>query len=210
VTKELRSITKSYTFGSFYGSYWKLTGPLIYKTIGMQKPKLADGTPVMEHLASLGLTSIERFTEHVQTADNYMWNEQFPGYNQWRRWVYDQYLKTGYVDMFTGFRRYGPLDRKQVVNTPIQGDSGHINLWLCCYVLSRITKEDMPAKLFLQIHDSVLGMVHKDHLREYCQLYKDGIEALKKQWTWMICPFEIEFEVAPLGGSWFDKQEYIL
>jgi len=23
----------------------------------------------------------------------------------------------------------------------------------------------------------------------------------------MICPFEVEYEVAPVGGSWFDKKE---
>lgn len=210
VTKELRSITKAYTFGSFFGSYYKLTGPLIFKMIGMQKPKLTDGTLVMDHLVSLGLGDSQVFTEHVQDTDNYMWNTQFPGYTKWKRWVYDQYLKNGYVDAFTGFRRYGPLGKNMVINTPIQCDSGHINLWLCCYVLSRIAKEDIPAKLFLQIHDSVVGMVHKDYVAEYCQLYKDGIEALKKQWAWMICPFEIEFEVAPVGGSWYEKKEFVL
>jgi DNA polymerase-1 len=210
VSKELRSITKVYTFGSFYGSFWKLTGPHLWKLIHMHQPKLVDGTPVVDYLYDKGFTSVERYTEHVKSADEFMWYKQFPEYRKWKDWVYDEYLKTGYVDMFTGFRRYGPLNRNMVINTPIQGDSGHINLWLCCYVLSRINREKIPAKLFLQIHDSVVGLVHKEALDVYCQLYRDGIEALKKQWTWMITPFEIEYEVAPVGGSWYDKMEYKL
>lgn len=209
ISKDLRSITKTYTFGSFYGSYWKLTGPYLFKQINMQQPKLTDGTPVIDYLKSVGLGTLEDFTAQTQVADNYLWNEQFPQYTQWKRDVVAKYNETGYVDMFTGFRRYGPMNNKQVVNTPIQGDSGHINLWLCLYVLNRLHNSGIPAELFLQIHDSIVGAVHLDYLDTFCSYFNDGIKILRNKWKWMICPFEIEFEVAPVGGSWFDKKEYI-
>lgn len=207
ISKDLRSITKKYTFGSFYGSFWQLTGPTIYKDIVNMSPKLTDGTLVLDYLNSVGLGTLDAFIANTQEADNYFWTQQFPGYTRWKKAIYARYLDDGYVDMFTGFRRYGPLSRNQVINTPIQGDSGHINLWLCCYVLGRIKQSGMPAKLFLQIHDSILGLVHKDYVTQYCQLYREGINELKKRWKWMICPFEVEYEVAPVGGSWFDKKE---
>ncbi len=210
ISKDLRSITKVYTFGTFYGSYWKHSGPKLWKLIEMLKPTLKDGTLVQDYLKGHGLRDVESFTNHVRGVDDFLWNEQFPGYTKWKRKMVEFYDEHGYVDMFTGFRRYGPMNSRQIVNTPIQGDSGHINLWLCLYVLNRINKSGIPAKLFLQIHDSILGIVHPDYLNEYCRYYKEGIVELRKQWDWMICPFEIEFEVAPVGGSWYDKKEYVL
>jgi len=210
VSKSIRTITKSYTFGSFYGSFWKLTGPHLWKQIKAQNPTLVDGTPVFAHLASHGLKTEAAFTESVQDADNHFWKVQFPEYNNWKDTTYAAYQKNGYVDMFTGFRRWGPMSRNQVINTPIQGDSSHINLWLCLYVLAQINSRKLLAKPALQIHDSVVGTVHKDHLVEYCTLFQEGIELLKTRWKWMICPFSMEFEVAEPGKSWYDKKEFSL
>lgn len=209
ISKDLRSVTKSYTFGSFYGSYYKLTAPHVYKQLQTLRPTLTDGTPIFDHLESKGIHTLEAFTDNTQMADDYFWNQQFPGYTRWKKEMWEGYLQNGFVDMFTGFRRYGPLSRNQVINTPIQGDSGHINLWLCGYVLSRIAKDNLQAKLFLQIHDSVVGFVHESCLDKYCSYYTDGIAKLRSMWKWMICPFPVEFEVAPVGASWYDKKEYI-
>jgi len=30
---------------------------------------------------------------------------------------------------------------------------------------------------------------------------------IKKHWEWIITPLEIEAEITPLEGSWFDKKE---
>jgi DNA polymerase I-like protein with 3'-5' exonuclease and polymerase domains len=208
ISKDLRSITKGYTFGSFYGSYWKLTGPFIWKQLQLQEPKLLDGKPVLTHLSDIGITTVEDFTRLAQETDDFMWNTQFPGYQRWKERQWDSYLQLGFVDLYTGFRRPGPLSRNQAINTPIQGDSGHINLWLCCYILSKLKDTGIRAKLFLQIHDSVVAIVHPDDIAAYRQLYIDGVARLREIWKWIIVPIEIEFEVSPPGKSWFEKKEY--
>lgn len=210
ISKEIRGILKMYTFGSFYGSYWKKTAPLLWKQFTIHQPSFTDGTPIFDYFASHNIPDLERFTSIVQDADNYFWNEQFPEFKAWKEAQWDLYLSQGYVDMFTGFRRVGPLSRNQAINTPIQGDSGHINMWLCQYVLAQIKRTGIRARLFMQIHDSVLAVVHHDDLAQYCKFYKTGIELLRKRWEWMIVPFPVEFEVAPPGMSWFDKKEYVV
>ena len=60
-----------------------------------------------------------------------------------------EYLKNGYVDAFTGFQTlWSRLARTKVINTPIQCDSGHINLWLMLLTcLSRIAKDGYTRKV---------------------------------------------------------------
>jgi DNA polymerase I-like protein with 3'-5' exonuclease and polymerase domains len=75
-------------------------------------------------------------------------------------------------------------------------------------VLSKLKESGIRAKLFLQIHDSVVGVVHPDDVAAYRQLFIDGINRLRKVWDWIIVPIELEFEVSPPGKSWFEKKEY--
>lgn len=209
ISKDLRSILKMYTFGSFFGSYWKNTAPILWKQFMIHHPKLTDGTPIFDHLASNGVSNLDSFLGVTQDADDYFWNEQFAGFKNWKEAQWDLYLSQGYIDTFTGFRRIGPLSRNQAINTPIQCDSGHLNMWLCQYILAQVKRNGLRVRLFLQIHDSVLAVVHPDDLDAYCNLYHTGIARLRELWKWIIVPLEIEFEVSPVGKSWFEKKGYV-
>ena len=50
--------------------------------------------------------------------------------------------------------------------------------------------------------------VHKDEKDDVLAKAKQIMTVdLAKSWKWLQVPMEIEAEVAPLGGSWNDKQE---
>ena len=50
----------------------------------------------------------------------------FVGIRAWQERYIEEYKKKGYIEMFYGFRRYAPLSRNQLFNTPIQASSFHL------------------------------------------------------------------------------------
>jgi len=59
-----------------------------------------------------------------------------------------------------------------------------------------------------QIHDSLIGDVKIEELKDYLEIVEQvTMVDLRKAYEWLIVPLEIEFEIAPIGGNWFQKKE---
>jgi hypothetical protein len=64
----------------------------------------------------------------------------------------------------------------------------------------------MKSRIAGQIHDSIIGDVHADELSDYLDLVKRVMtQDIKKDYDWLIVPLDIENEICPPNGSWFDK-----
>ena len=67
----------------------------------------------------------------------------------------------------------------------------------------------MKTKLVGQIHDDAVSDVPEKELENYIELTTDVItRQLQKHWPFIITPMRVEVEVTPIGGSWYEKQEY--
>ena len=116
--------------------------------------------------------------------------------------------EVSYFDTLTGFRIEGLYKRNEVINYPVQGSAFHWLLWSLIRIQKLLKKYKMKSLLVGQIHDSIVGDVHKKELRDYLDIVKQVMTIdVRKHWEWIIVPLRIEAEVAPVGGSWFDKKE---
>ena len=220
VDKDIRYGAKNkFVFPQFYGDFYMACARSLWDWIRQGKLKGPDGESLFNHLKRKGITKLgacdpEEDTEpgtfeaHLKEVEDDFWNRRFMQYGQWRRDWYDNYKKHGYFDMFTGFRVHGSFNRNSVVNYPVQGSAFHCLLWALIRVNRLLTKHGMKSKIVGQIHDSLIGDVREEELKDYLEIVEQVTTVeLRKHYDWLIVPLEIEYEIAPPGGNWFQKRE---
>lgn len=220
VSKDTRYGAKNkFVFPQFYGDFYVSCAKALWEWIDKGKLKGPDGQSLYEHLKANGIKKLGAcdpeesplkgtFEKHLQEVENDFWNNRFMQYGQWRKDWYKAYLQKGYFDMLTGFRVHGSLRRNMVVNYPVQGSAFHCLLWTLIQVNRMLRKYKMRSKIVGQIHDSLIGDVHRDELRDYLQLVEHVVTVqLRKHYTWLVVPLEVEYEIAPEGGTWYQKRE---
>lgn len=220
ITKATRQSTKgAFVFAQFYGDWYIACAQSLWAEIKRFKLKTADGVCLYDHLAANGITEmgacIDRnshtagtFERHVMRVEKGFWKQRFKVYDKWKEDWYANYLKTGGFSHKTGIYIEGLYSRNHVNNNPIQGSSFHCLLWCIIRMQKWLRRHKMRSKLVLQVHDSMGLSVHKDEKDDVLAKAKQIMTVdLAKSWKWLQVPMEIEAEVAPLGGSWNDKQE---
>jgi len=207
ITKPLRNSVKGdFVFAAFYGSFYKLMAPKLWKSTG--DLQTVDGQALRTHLREHGIKGVKSFTKHIGNVEKDFWEERFPVYADWKDHWYQDYLIKGYADMLTGFRYSGVAKRNEVINAPIQGSAFHCLLW----ALNR-THEELPTinprnRILGQVHDSLILNVHPKDKDDVLALVKEiSTERVRKHWDWINVPMEIEAEASPVDGTWFDKTE---
>jgi len=155
------------------------------------------------------LTSISKFTDHIEEVEHKFWNERFKVYNQWKDRWFEEYQQRGYFDTLTGFRCSGVMSKKEACNYPIQCAAFHCLLW-CFIRVDQISREEKwDSKLVSQVHDSMILDVHPSELEHVCKTIKVVAEQeLLAHWDWIIVPMEIEFEVCGVDRPWSEKKTY--
>lgn len=87
----------------------------------------------------------------------------------------------------------------------------HCLLWVLIQLQRWLKKSKMRSVLVAQVHDSGNGDVHESELQDYLGKVKELVEVdLPKHWPWICTPMTVEAEVSPLGGSWWEKREWVL
>lgn len=208
-----------FVFPQFYGDYYVSCAKSLWEWCTKGKLLGPEGQPLLQHLKSKGIHKLgacdpdERpeqgtFERHIQEVENDFWNNRFRGYGQWRKDWYNDYLRKGYFDLLTGFRVQGDFRRNQVTNYPVQGSAFHCLLWTLIRVNKLLRKYKMRSKVVGQIHDSLIGDVLEKELRNYLELVEKTVTVdLRKAYEWLCVPLEIEYEIAPRLGSWYEKRE---
>jgi DNA polymerase I-like protein with 3'-5' exonuclease and polymerase domains len=221
VSKDTRYAAKNrFVFAEFYGDWYKNRAPDLWHAIEELNLTIK-GTDIdlYSHLESQGIIGLGAchpdqeskdgtFERHVQNVEYAFWNKRFKVYNQWKKDWWKEYQETGFFETLTGFIIEGLLDRKQAINYPIQGTAFHWLLWCLIQIQKQLKKYKMKSVIVGQIHDSIVGDIHKREVKDYLSIVKQVIyEDLPKHWPWIIVPLIVEAEQAPVGASWYAKKE---
>lgn len=235
VDKSVRYCGKNmFVFPQFYGAFWRECAESLWDAIDRMQLELPDGTPMRKHLARKGITDLGQaishyedsrgtsttkqgsgpgriearsgFYKHISNIETDFWENRFKQYDKWRKEWYQDYLEKGYFDTITGFQIAGVYKRNEVINYPVQGSAFHCLLWSLIRLVKLIRKYKMKTKIVGQIHDSLLLDVPTKELHTILEMCKDVMtQQIRKAWPWIIVPLEVEVEVTPVNGSWFDK-----
>ncbi len=218
-----------WTFPQFYGSCYFQCAPPIWKAMKQRDFRVGEkGISLREHLASRGITSLGECSSkqrpvpgtleyHFKKEEDFLWNERFPVYSQWKKDWWAAYLKQGGYRTLTGFyikwTKEGILGRNDCSNAGIQGSAFHMLLWCHVKIQEWLDKKAMRTKLVGTIHDSLIADVPDNELQDYLTYtHKVFTILLPRAWKWIIVPIEIEHEISPPrseGGSWHLKRQWV-
>jgi len=203
VIKPIRHIGKNgFVFPQFYGDWYKACAKNCWEMA--EACSLADGTLLRRHLSKKGIGRLSQFEEHMKGVEKRFW-ERLHYTHEWRQKVVQDYLKTGYVENFFGFRRHGYLSRNQVMNSPIQGTAFQCLLWAYPKVMWTFRRCKMHSRLIGQIHDSICSYCHRNEKAQFKDIARTIMcDKLRAAFDWIIVPLEVEFSFSPDGGSWAD------
>jgi len=220
IPKNVRQAVKgSFVFAQFYGDWYVACTKSLWADIEKLGLKTADGVCLYEHLARHGVRERGEcrdsttatggtFEAHVKSVEKKFWKKRFKVYDRWREQFYSDYLKNGGFATHTGFYITGLYGRNNVTNYPIQGSAFHCLLWCLIRLGRQLRQRRMQSLIVGQIHDSMVLDVVPAELDEVVGMVQEIVRSLLKEWRWIIVPLEIEMELAPVGGSWFDKKEF--
>jgi DNA polymerase-1 len=224
VSKEARFYAKNqFVFPEFYGSYFAQCAPNLWNAIGRYNLKTTDGQSLEDVLLAQGITSLGEtfshysgrietkpgtFMEHIRQVEEDFWGRRFKVYAQWKLDWWGAYLERGYFDLLTGFRCQGPMSKNETTNYPGQGTGFHFLLWELVQLQRWVRAEQLRSRIIGQIHDSLVWSFHKDEVsRVLAKCQQVMTRDVLRHWPWINVPFGIEAEVAPVGGTWNDKQK---
>jgi len=231
VKKGTRDAAKNkFVFPQFYGSFYVDCAEAIWEAMERGEYKVGkldengnvvdSDVLIKDHLKKHGVTKRGlcdeeqapkkgTFEYHVKTVEDKMWNEVFKEYTAWKKASYNKYLKTGEVQLPTGFIARGPYRRNQVLNLPIQGPAFHILLWGIIELQAELKRLKMKSYIFGQIHDCILCYIHKKERQQFLNMAKEIMtQKIRKHWSWINLPLEIEVDIVPSGLSWNEKQPW--
>lgn len=195
---ERQAAKNGFVFPSFYGSNFEQTYLGIWKQI---EPE------TKEHLKTKGIKDKAAFRLHVQKVERILWEERFPGYAQWKRDIYQDYKRKGFVELKTGFRCLGPMGYTDATNLQIQGSAFHCLLWTILQIEEKVRAISGRSSIVCNIHDAMVLDMHPDDEAEIDRLvWEYGTQRVRQHWPWIITPLVIEAERSKVDGSWAEME----
>jgi DNA polymerase-1 len=217
IVKPIRQEAKgSFVFAQFYGDYYIDCAKNLWEHAELYKLTLADGTPLLKHLASKGIRELGRcnpkefprpgtFEAHIKKVEKDFWGKRFRVYAAWKEKWWEDYQRNGGFRTLTGFTINGVYKKNEVINSPVQGSAFHCLLWSLIETVKKNRKTGV--KVCGQIHDSMLSDVPKEFVKDYLAETKQTMTVdIKKEWEWINVPLKVESDAVYEGKSWFDKE----
>jgi DNA polymerase-1 len=96
--------------------------------------------------------------KHFADCQEVFW-DRYRTFAAWQKQLVKEYFENGYVETILGFRRYHPLKRNEVLNTPIQSTSFHMLLHAIIEIQKKLLTDDYESYMIGQVHDSILFMI---------------------------------------------------
>lgn len=208
-TKETRYCGKNmFVFPQFYGDYFVRCAMSMWQAISNLKLKTKQGVPMFQHLKQKGISNYKKFEKHIQKIEENFWDKRFPVYAKWKEDHWEKYCETGYVDIITGFRCIGLMDKNDAINYPVQGASFHCLLWSLIRLNRWLKETGKKTCIIGQIHDSIVLDADPSEVNEVLAKANQIImQTIRAIWPWIIVPLEVEVELTPVDGSWYMKSE---
>jgi DNA polymerase I-like protein with 3'-5' exonuclease and polymerase domains len=219
--KAVRSwIKNDFVFATFYGSAAVNCARNLWDDIDLFNMRTISGVPMKKHLAKKGITELgdcdykaepgpHTFAHHVKKCQANLWR-RFRGYDQWRTSMYEDYQRRGYTKTQTGFVFDGIASKNEVANLDPQGSAFHCLVWVLIRVIRKLKKYKMKSVLIAEIHDSIPSNSPPKELNDFLDIcYETMVVELPKAWRWITAPLGMGVEIAPLGKSWYDLEEWV-
>lgn len=183
VNKELRSRAKAVNFGILYG----ISG------FGLSKGTKVSRREAEEYIAA--------------------YFQRYEGVQRYLDEIIAKARENGYVSTLMGRRRNLPdlhssnyprrsFAERTARNTPIQGTAADIIKKAMLDVESRIVRENLPARLLLQVHDELVLEVDPEAFPETAQTIKEAME----QAVELAVPLTVEVKV---GQTWGEMEPWM-
>jgi len=139
--------------------------------------------------------------EYIEKMHEGFWKE-FYGVKKFQEKTLDFYAENGYIEMETGFRRYGPLKPTEILNSKIQGVSFHTLLVNLIEIRKQFIKEKLNTKIITQTHDSALFDVDENEEDFVIDLVSNIMT--KPIWDWQKgVPLIVKWEK---GINWYNME----
>ena len=178
ITPDMRRIAKSINFGIIYG---------------MGARKLANELGIDQKTAQLYLDS---------------YYSRYKGVLQFREKIIEEAKKTGYVTTLFNRRRFLPdINHKNhqirseaermAINTPIQGTAADLIKKAMINIYARIVKENLTAKLLLQVHDELVIEASEEETEYIKGMLKEEMENV----YCLSVPLKVDINI---GRNWND------
>lgn len=207
-----------FVFPSFYGSVYFQCAPHLWQGVESGATMPDGKTTIKEYLRKQGIKSLGdctpgadtlpgTFVDHVKRIEDKFWNEWFTVYTAWKKRRWNEYLRDGGFNLFTGFQCRGIYKKNDVLNYPIQGASFHCLLWTIIQTIKALKKYRMKTLLIGQIHDCQLADVPENEVQDYLSIVNEIITVkLPKAFKWITVPMQAECEVCDFEGAWTSKK----
>jgi uracil-DNA glycosylase family 4 len=200
---ERQNAKSSFVFPTVYGSFYENTAKNLWA---------AAEPETIKHLKSKGIKNKYDFIVHVEEIEKWFWHDMFPVGYEWMKKTLRDYETCGYIDMFTGFRCYGPMSRNEVINYRVQGSAFHCLLWTFMNVSKKITQKKLDSYLVGQIHDAIIPDINpeEESLLDFL-VWNYGTQKIREHWPWIIIPLSIEKSRSEIRigdkGSWAEMED---
>lgn len=112
---------------------------------------------------------------HVSKIAREFWIT-YPELKRWQAVVKKKYIREGFVELATGFRRHGPIKARAQINTPVQGMSFHFVLNAMIEIHAEMTQRKLLSKIVLQVHDEILIDVVENEADEIINIVNSVFE----------------------------------
>jgi len=222
MTTKIRFYGKNcWTFPQFYGSFYENCAKHLWENC--KDLKTNSGVPLLKHFEKAMANKLEKkygrpfkgyklryadFVEHCKDVENDFWGRRFKHYGQWRKDISKFFKEHGYIKSHFGFKYCGTLSAKDTSNHQIQGTAAHILMWVLRQVGVYLRKQKMKSFCVGQIHDSGITYAHKSEKNKVIRVINNiGTVKVRQKFSWINVPLKIDYEITPLGGSWYEKKE---
>ena len=198
-----------FVFPEFYGDWYKSCAGNLYLSAHKNTHTLPDGRTVAQYLAEdCGVGTLRQFEDHMQEVERGFWEDRFPVYDKWKDMRFAEYEKKGYFDTLTGFRCQGVMNKKDVTNYPVQGSAFHCTLLSAIEIQKVIVSNNLKTMMIGQIHDEVVLDLVESEMEFLLKKIKEIMTVkLREHWKWINVPIDVEVEITPIDGSWYEKEE---
>ena len=125
----------------------------------------------------------------------------FAGVKTWQEKIAKQYEELGYVELFNGLRRRGPISHGQKINSPIQGATNRV-VMLAMNKLSEL--EQVLYQANLQLHDDLTFVFRS--MREFEDAAPRIVDTMldAHEFDWICTPLTVDVKVGP---NWADQKK---
>lgn len=134
--------------------------------------------------------------------------DQFAGVQEWQKATREFYMEHGYVELLTGYRRYGPMKSNAVINTPVQGTASDIVV----NAMNRLSKNAYKTQRWdlhprIEIHDDLTFILKNDTLDEDLEhIVREMCVSPFEDFDFINVPIAVE---ASVGPDWYNMKEVI-